>query len=83
MTDVPHPAVPEPDPLQLERGANLGRKLHEIAADVSAWADQVTADNADRYERVQIYSGRVLAGLQSVRTDLGILAMAMAEEPPR
>lgn len=82
MSDVPRPAIPPPNELQLERGADLGRRLHAIAAEVSAWADQVDPNNRDLAQRVEIYSGRVLTGLQSVGTDLGIMAMAMAEEAP-
>lgn len=79
MSDIPHPAVPSPDPAQLARGRELGERLHAVAADVSAWMDEVDASNADRLERVQGYGGRVLASLQSARVDLGTMALAMAE----
>jgi len=72
-------AVPPPDPAQLARGHELGVRIDAIAAEVRAWAGEVDATNADRRLRVQTYSGRVLAALQSARTDLCTLALVMAE----
>lgn len=74
-------AVPPPDPAELARGRALGERLDAITAEISSWMDRVDATDAARLERVQLYGGRVLASLLEARTDLGTLALAMAEAP--
>ncbi|HEU4727702.1 MAG TPA: hypothetical protein VFT22_07430 [Kofleriaceae bacterium] len=74
------PAIPPPNPAQISRGRELGERLHAIAADVSAWMDEAgPSGNDDRRNRAQIYGHRVLASLREARTDLGTLALVMAE----
>lgn len=67
---------------QLSRGRELGERLHAIAAEVSQWCDEIDASDADRLLRVETYSNRVLAQLQSVGVDLGTLTLVLASEGP-
>jgi hypothetical protein len=62
------------------RGRAISTSIEEIEQVVRDLAGEVTADNAERYTRVQIYASRVIVALQSARVDVGTLALAIADD---
>lgn len=64
----------------LVRGKSISASIEEIEQAVKDLAGEVTADNAERLTRCQAYARRVLHSLLSARTDLGTLALAVADD---
>lgn len=65
----------------LVRGRSIAASIEEIEQVVRDLAAEVTADRPGEVQiRTQLYARRVLASLQSARTDLGTLALAIADD---
>lgn len=65
----------------LVRGRSIATSIEEIEQVVRDLAAEVTVDRPGEVPiRTQLYTRRVLASLQSARTDLGTLALAIADD---
>lgn len=65
----------------LVRGRSISTSIEEIEQVVRDFAAEVTADRPGEIQiRTQLYARRVLASLQSARTDLGTLALVIADD---
>jgi hypothetical protein len=77
--DVPHPAVPEPDPHQLARGRALTDKLREVESELSAWRDEITADNAHRLLDAEAQSDAAFAALHQARMAIATFTLVVSQ----
>ncbi len=76
--DVPHPAVPPPDPALLERGHAMTATIRQLEGDLSRWADELTADRTERDDALT-HANAALLGLDQARTAIATYALIVAQ----
>lgn len=77
MTDVPHPAVPEPNPAQLARGREIGELLDLAETELRGWMETVGRATPELVD-AGIHGDRALTALQQARVEVDTFTMIAA-----
>lgn len=64
--------------LIIERGQELGRKLRDLEAEISAWVDELPAGRPETTD-AQVHADAAIRQLQQARVDLGVFVQIAAE----
>lgn len=82
MTDVHHPAVPDPDPHLLARGHDLTARVRAVIADLSAWCDEVTAARVHQLLDAEAQSSAAFLHLEEALVAISSFTLIAATAGP-
>lgn len=71
------PAVPPPSALLLERGHELTSRLRAVAADLSSWCDELTADKPESVD-ARMHADEALRAIERAMAAVSVYTQIVA-----